>query len=100
MEWWKLDTFNMFSTSDLLRIEGSNNENKELWQVEVWSTCYLLWKNRNERAFSTKVTSVTNIMQEIKYKTFEWIFRRSNRGGPQWDVWLLEPKRCRLTKGL
>lgn len=79
----------MLILSDLLRRGGggvtitiTNNANTELWKVVVWCG----------------VTSVMGIVQEIQTKTFEWVSRRSSKGGLNWNLWMANPIDCCLVK--
>lgn len=97
IEWWKLDIFNIGNLNEILRNMGgalSSNSNKDLWRVVVWTTCYYMWKNANERAFLTNITSAEKIVQEIRSKTFDWNSRKSMKGVLLWDCWVMRPNEC------
>lgn len=48
------------------------------------------------RAFSVKIASASGLFREIQTKAFEWMSRRSNNGAALWDLWVTNPKKCRL----
>ncbi|XP_071725859.1 uncharacterized protein [Rutidosis leptorrhynchoides] len=61
------------SVEDLFLDSGqaTSNVGKFIWQALVWSTSYLLWKNRNQKVFSNKCWNITTALNEIQIKSFE-----------------------------
>lgn len=50
-----------------------------LWQVVTWVTGYHIWKERNNRVFGAKASSVNKNVQYIKLQSFKWIVRREKK---------------------
>ncbi|XP_071689041.1 uncharacterized protein [Rutidosis leptorrhynchoides] len=92
-KWWNLNV----STShglEWIRASGYGNmssDKKRVWQAIVWTTCYIIWKNRNQKIFRNDSWAPPKLINEIQIKTFEWISNRSRLIGKDWHRWLLNP---------
>ncbi|GKB76223.1 RNA-directed DNA polymerase, eukaryota, reverse transcriptase zinc-binding domain protein [Tanacetum coccineum] len=79
-KWWKLGIVNAFSIDEFFSSNGNINAPNyvsHVWQAVIWSTGYFIWKERNARVFSNKISSTNKIVQDIQLKSYEWIVRRS-----------------------
>ena len=101
-KWWKVGNINAFSIGELFISNGNvdiPNHSFRLWQVVIWTSGYYIWKERNTRVFKGKVSSTNKIVQDIQLKSYEWITRRSKKKiEMDWQLWLFDPLRCRITK--
>ena len=98
-DWLKGGNVDVFTIGDMFRHNGFRSqsiENREWWQVVTWVTGYFIWKERNNRVFNNKVTSVNKIVQDIQLKSFHWISRRSKNGSWCWQEWLRDPNKSRV----
>nr|GEU83592.1 reverse transcriptase domain, reverse transcriptase zinc-binding domain protein [Tanacetum cinerariifolium] len=80
--WRKLRGIKAFSIRDMFSLNGGvnlPNRPRLIWQTVLWSSGYFIWKERNNRVFKAKVSSVNKIVQEIQLKSFDWITRRSKK---------------------
>ena len=91
---------NAFSIDEFFSSNGNVNIPSfasRVWQAVIWSTGYFIWKERNVRVFSNKISSTNKIVQDIKLKSFEWIVRRSNKYKEiDWQHWLRDPINLRI----
>ena len=96
--WWKVGNVNALSIDELFSSNGNVNVpniSSRLWQVVRWTTGYYIWKERNERVFKKKVSSVNKIVQDIQLKSYEWIARRSTKKNViDWQQWFQDPSKC------
>ncbi|XP_071727348.1 uncharacterized protein [Rutidosis leptorrhynchoides] len=73
-KWWGLSNVSIPNLDSLLCGLSNvvNSESgKSIWQGVVWSTCYLIWKNRNSTIFKNKCWNSPNALIEIQMKSFE-----------------------------
>nr|GEZ28134.1 squalene synthase [Tanacetum cinerariifolium] len=94
--WWGIGPVNAFTIKDLLRHNGGPTMKKDtrlLWQATVLVSAYLTWKNRN-KVFRGKMDSSSRVFQDIQFKAFEWINRRSKKCNFRWEKWLERPQSC------
>ncbi|XP_071713336.1 uncharacterized protein [Rutidosis leptorrhynchoides] len=56
-----------------------SNQGKDIWQAALWTSVYLIWKNRNEKVFKNKCWSALVALSEIQVKGFEWIAKRQTK---------------------
>ncbi|GJS77798.1 reverse transcriptase domain, reverse transcriptase zinc-binding domain protein [Tanacetum coccineum] len=95
--WWKLGGVSAFSIRDFFSLNGDvnlPNNSRLLWQAVLWTSGYFIWKERNNRVFKAKVSSVNKIVQDIQLKSFDWIARRSKKSLIDWQQWLRDPGKC------
>ncbi|XP_071689418.1 uncharacterized protein [Rutidosis leptorrhynchoides] len=96
-DWWRMGNLPSNYVRELL--EGNSGHNlsdmgKIIWQAVIWSTVYLMWKNRNDKVFKNKCWSVPVAVNEIQVKSFEWIARRCKSKKIEWHNWLHNPLLC------
>ncbi|GJR02955.1 RNA-directed DNA polymerase, eukaryota, reverse transcriptase zinc-binding domain protein [Tanacetum coccineum] len=100
--WWKVGIVNAFSIDEFFSSLGNVNVPGTLarvWQAVIWTSRYLIWKERNARVFDNKISSTNKIMQDIQLKSFEWIVRRSKKYKEiDWQQWMYDPLKCRIHK--
>ncbi|GJV19306.1 RNA-directed DNA polymerase, eukaryota, reverse transcriptase zinc-binding domain protein [Tanacetum coccineum] len=93
--WWKVGNANIVSVDDILTHSGNVSIPTTLsyvWQAVIWTSSYFIWKDRNARVFGNKISSVNKILQDIQFKSFEWIVRRSKKyKSIDWQHWLRDP---------
>nr|GEV15804.1 RNA-directed DNA polymerase, eukaryota, reverse transcriptase zinc-binding domain protein [Tanacetum cinerariifolium] len=98
--WWKVGMVNVFTIDELFSSSGGVNVPTSLsrvWQSVLWTSGYFIWKERNNRVFDKKVSSINKIVQDIQLKSFEWIMRRSKKyRSLEWQQWLWEPSKIQL----
>jgi len=59
----------------------------KVMHVVVMTTCWCLWKTRNEAVFNHRSPSVSAITVEIKNLGFLWVKRRAKWESLDWDAW-------------
>ncbi|XP_071703971.1 uncharacterized protein [Rutidosis leptorrhynchoides] len=94
LKWWNLPLQSGITIDEM--IKGSNSivsapRFKKIWQAVVWTTCYLLWKNRNLKVFQNDVWATSKIVNEVQVKSFEWIKNRSRKLSSSWHQWISSP---------
>ncbi|XP_071740196.1 uncharacterized protein [Rutidosis leptorrhynchoides] len=71
--WWGFDSVNL-SFGNLLRgfcpLQCSELGNK-IWQAVEWTSCYLIWKNRNQKVFKKTNCSPPIVLSEIQVKSYK-----------------------------
>ncbi|XP_071737258.1 uncharacterized protein [Rutidosis leptorrhynchoides] len=68
-EWWHMG--NVSSTGKYLSDLG-----KSIWKGVLWTSGYLMWKNRNDNVLKNKCWNIPVAISEIRVKSFEWIAKR------------------------
>ncbi|KAJ0443306.1 putative RNA-directed DNA polymerase [Helianthus annuus] len=89
-QWCKSHPIITFSLKDILESHkqfGGSRKKKKTFHAVCQITIWSLWNMRNELMFSGKSTSVTNLVEEIKSKSFLWIKNRSKNSELTWDQW-------------
>nr|GEY09661.1 transposon TX1 [Tanacetum cinerariifolium] len=96
--WWKIGVVNAFSIEEFFTYNGNVNipsHSSRMWQAVIWTSGYFIRKERNERIFKRKASSLNKIVQDIQLKSFECIVRRSGKKSEMnWQHWLFDPVRC------
>ncbi|GKB43247.1 hypothetical protein Tco_0888189 [Tanacetum coccineum] len=75
-------------------MEHNSSQKRLLWQAVLWTSGYFIWKERNNRVFKAKVSTVNKIVQDIQLNSFDWIARRSKKNLIDWQQWLRDPEKC------
>ncbi|XP_071741053.1 uncharacterized protein [Rutidosis leptorrhynchoides] len=72
-EWWGLEKLDPCNLGDPLADTGQANSTfgKDIWQTVIWSSSYLIWKNRNQKFFSNKSWNAPVALNEIQVKSYE-----------------------------
>lgn len=86
--WWKIGPFHAFSINEVFQHCGNEtmpNQLRNLWQIVTWVTGYQIWKERNNRVFRAKISSLNKIVQDIKLQSYEWIVRRAKKEALSWQ---------------
>ncbi|XP_071692038.1 uncharacterized protein [Rutidosis leptorrhynchoides] len=92
-KWWNIN-FSGNTMEDLLRGTTSlfpSVSGQKIWQTVNWICGYVIWKNRNQKAFNNKSMVVSMLMQEFQILTFDWISRRIKGVVIDWIKWLSNP---------
>ncbi|XP_071739149.1 uncharacterized protein [Rutidosis leptorrhynchoides] len=95
--WWGINWVSNGNISDLLQGNSGNlgsDLGNDVWQAVLWTCCYLIWKNRNEKVFKYKGWNVPVAVREIQVKSFEWISKRCKTKHLDWHNWLHTPPNC------
>ncbi|XP_071715286.1 uncharacterized protein [Rutidosis leptorrhynchoides] len=93
-KWWDLSLPSGYTLEDLIKCSnsfGMEPFKKKVWQAVIWSTCYMIWKNRNLKVFKNDADSSPKIVSDIQVKSFEWIKNRSRKSLITWQQWLISP---------
>ncbi|XP_071718211.1 uncharacterized protein [Rutidosis leptorrhynchoides] len=92
-DWWGRGGFNFANVEDFFRDTGPSNSlvSKKIWQAVIWSCCYLIWKNRNQKVFSNRCWNVPVALNDIQVKSFEWIAKRCKDKTIDWHSWIHNP---------
>ncbi|KAJ0558512.1 putative reverse transcriptase zinc-binding domain-containing protein [Helianthus annuus] len=89
-QWCKAPFFMAFSLKDILdehvRFPGSVKK-KIAFHAVCLVTIWSLWNARNELIFSGKLRSLTNMIEEVKAKSFLWIKNRAKMSAVTWEQW-------------
>ncbi|XP_071714977.1 uncharacterized protein [Rutidosis leptorrhynchoides] len=93
-DWWGVTRPTVVGLNDIL--EGNvgsfgKDPGKDIWQAALWTSVYLIWKNRNEKVFKNKCWSAPVALSEIQVKGFEWIAKRCKRKVIDWHSWFQNP---------
>ncbi|XP_071687046.1 uncharacterized protein [Rutidosis leptorrhynchoides] len=92
--WWNMGNITSHGIRDLLIGDVGQNVTevgKLIWQGVIWTGCYLIWKNRNEKVFKNKCWNVPVAVSEIQVKSFDWIAKRCKAKDIVWLDWLHNP---------
>ncbi|XP_071718221.1 uncharacterized protein [Rutidosis leptorrhynchoides] len=92
-EWWGFDSANL-SFDNLLCSSTPSSYSKLgsiLWQAVEWVTCYLIWRNRNQKVFKKISWTPLNALSEIQIKSYDWVANRCKKKKIDWHVWLHNP---------
>ncbi|XP_071688500.1 uncharacterized protein [Rutidosis leptorrhynchoides] len=74
--WWGLGPFSepsILETFDGSVMQQSSKMGGLIWQAVEWTCGYLLWKNRNLKAFKNKDGCVPNLVNEIQLMSFGFL---------------------------
>ncbi|XP_071718207.1 uncharacterized protein [Rutidosis leptorrhynchoides] len=77
--WREFNRSTTASLNDLLQCNTphiATDSGKSIWQALIWTSGYLIWKNRNQVVFKNKGWSSRVALSEIQIKSFEWIAKR------------------------
>ncbi|XP_071708942.1 uncharacterized protein [Rutidosis leptorrhynchoides] len=93
-KWWNLPSPRNTSVVDWFSSRSSSGVSSvqmKMWQAIIWTTSYLIWKNRNQKTFQNVAWASAKIVNEVQTKAFEWIINRSRNLHYEWHQWLLNP---------
>ncbi|KAF5773617.1 putative RNA-directed DNA polymerase [Helianthus annuus] len=88
--WCRIPRFFVFSFRDLIEIHNVGDNRKavrEALQGIVLTTCWLLWKARNNVRFNGIRSSVEDIFCEVRIVSFFWYKYRAKKGDFEWGDW-------------
>ncbi|PWA48207.1 toll/interleukin-1 receptor (TIR) domain-containing protein [Artemisia annua] len=81
--WCNIPQLFAFTIPDLLSAHNlcrCDKEKKALLQAIIYTSCWCIWKERNEAIFRNKRPSIPNIIKEIKCLSFLWVKTRGKMG--------------------
>ncbi|XP_071738733.1 uncharacterized protein [Rutidosis leptorrhynchoides] len=89
-DWWGRGGILFVNVEDMFTDAGQTNPyvDKSIWQAVIWSTSYLIWKNRNQNVFSNKSWNTPMALNEIQIKSYEWVVKRCKAKSLDWHIWL------------
>ncbi|XP_071694796.1 uncharacterized protein [Rutidosis leptorrhynchoides] len=93
-KWWGLNVFFSASLCEILQGASSvtmADSGFKNWQAVLWSSCYLIWWNRNQMVINKKCWTSPVALCEIQSKSFEWIAERYKSTHIDWHSWLHNP---------
>ncbi|XP_071698919.1 uncharacterized protein [Rutidosis leptorrhynchoides] len=94
LKWWGIDSTQHNIESIL--IESSyvpcSNLGEKIWQAMVWTSIYLIWKNRNQKVFKKICWSTPVALNDIQVKSYEWIAKMNKVNNIEWFDWLQNPQ--------
>ncbi|XP_071718674.1 uncharacterized protein [Rutidosis leptorrhynchoides] len=70
----------------------SSCKKAEIWQAMIWTSVYLIWKNRNNMIFKKSCWSPPVALCDIQVVSFDWIGKRCKRKNIDWLDWLHNPR--------
>ncbi|GKC16931.1 reverse transcriptase domain, reverse transcriptase zinc-binding domain protein [Tanacetum coccineum] len=90
--WWSIGSFDGSSVQDVLNLAGFGSSKLCLyWQAVMWTSLYLIWKDRNNKVFRDKQMSAADLVFEIQLTSFFWISHRCNSFEYSWVDWCKGP---------
>ncbi|KAJ0578053.1 hypothetical protein HanIR_Chr05g0243041 [Helianthus annuus] len=60
---------------------------RNVFQGVIIITSWRLWKSKNERIFSNKVSKVADIVSDVKVMGFLWVKNKVKWGTVDWEKW-------------
>ncbi|XP_071688628.1 uncharacterized protein [Rutidosis leptorrhynchoides] len=94
LKWWGIDPVqhSRLSLDGLLDINLSFSDvGKKIWQATVWTSVYLIWKNRNQKVFKNSCWSLPVALKDIQVLSYDWIAKRCKVKKFEWHDWLHNP---------
>ncbi|XP_071713962.1 uncharacterized protein [Rutidosis leptorrhynchoides] len=87
-DWWGRGGIPFVNVEDMFTDAGQTNTcvGKSIWQAVIWSTTYLIWKNRNQKVFSNKSWNTPMALNEIQIKSYEWVAKRCKVKSLDWHT--------------
>ncbi|XP_071714931.1 uncharacterized protein [Rutidosis leptorrhynchoides] len=94
LKWWGMDSTqhnidNILCGSSYL---PCSSVGEKIWQAMVWTSVYLIWKNRNQKVFKGLCWFSPVALNDIQVKSYEWIAKRNKTTSIEWLDWLQNPK--------
>ncbi|KAJ0846132.1 putative reverse transcriptase zinc-binding domain-containing protein [Helianthus annuus] len=89
-QWCKMQPVIAFCIKDILDAHyqfGGSMKRKKAFHVVCLVTIWRIWSMRNELMFSGNRKSVTNIVEEIKSKSYQWVKHRAKESNMTWEQW-------------
>ena len=89
-DWCNIPPLFAFSIKELLLVHEDNRYGKVKkahLQAVIYTTCWCIWKERNEAIFKNKRPSVSNIVREVKSLSFLWVKNRCRGGSIDSETW-------------
>ncbi|XP_071694260.1 uncharacterized protein [Rutidosis leptorrhynchoides] len=94
LDWLNVSDINSNNIQDLFDMEACGNLSdvgRGICKGIVWTSGYLIWKNRNDKVFKNKCWNVPVVVSEIQVKSFDWIAKRCKVKNLEWHTWLQNP---------
>ncbi|KAJ0853095.1 hypothetical protein HanRHA438_Chr14g0647271 [Helianthus annuus] len=67
---------------------GSNEYKNKLMQVIILTSCWVIWKARNDTIFAGRRANVDALFGELQTLSFLWIKHCSRDYGLTWEKWV------------
>ncbi|MFS7995527.1 hypothetical protein Hanom_Chr12g01118931 [Helianthus anomalus] len=61
---------------------------KGLLHAIILTTCWMIWKARNDVIFNGKRVSIGKIVGDVQNSTFLWINNKAKNYAVEWNKWL------------
>ncbi|XP_071699141.1 uncharacterized protein [Rutidosis leptorrhynchoides] len=92
-KWWGMDSTqhnidNILCGNSYL---PCSSVGEKIWKAMVWTSVYLIWKNRNQKDFKGLCWSSPVALNDIQVKSYEWIAKRNKIKSIEWLDWLQNP---------
>ncbi|KAK1424743.1 hypothetical protein QVD17_20081 [Tagetes erecta] len=91
VSWWaNINLYQAKSVGDLMLIQQNNRLTKmqlKSTTLIIYTTIWLLWKNRNSWIFEKRRFSVINMLEKIKTQAFVWVKNRGAKVIVDWEKW-------------
>ncbi|XP_022032843.1 uncharacterized protein LOC110933951 [Helianthus annuus] len=88
--WCRIPRFFIFSFRDLIELHNVGVYNKAVRVALhgiVVTTCWMLWKARNNARFNGYRSSAEEIFSEVRVVSFFWYKHRAKKGVFEWGDW-------------
>ncbi|XP_076882090.1 uncharacterized protein LOC143530431 [Bidens hawaiensis] len=88
--WCQIPPIYAFSVSDLLKVHKASildRRKAKVLHAIILTTCWCIWKLRNELIFDNKSVNLSKIMEDIKALSYLWIKYRSPFSSISWKDW-------------
>ncbi|XP_071714974.1 uncharacterized protein [Rutidosis leptorrhynchoides] len=94
LNWWGFNGITYTNLEELLQGNTphiATDSGQGIWQSMIWTSGYLIWKNRNQAVFKNKSWSPPVALSEIQSKSYEWIGKRIKGKHIDWHNWFHNP---------
>ncbi|XP_035840304.1 uncharacterized protein LOC118487510 [Helianthus annuus] len=88
--WLKIPPIYAFTSEDLLRVHQNITgpaAMKKMVQAIILTSCWSLWKQRNDTIFYGNRVDISRIFAEIKSTSFLWVKNRAKMYSLEWSDW-------------
>ncbi|KAJ0507400.1 hypothetical protein HanRHA438_Chr11g0483191 [Helianthus annuus] len=89
--WCGLDPIDVSSVRDIFeihRLAADSSYKRQVIDAIITTTCWTLWKTRNNIIFNNGSFKVDGIKGEVKSSSFLWVKYRAKRINVEWNRWI------------
>ncbi|XP_022041328.1 uncharacterized protein LOC110943906 [Helianthus annuus] len=89
-EWCNISPIFAFNFRELLEssnINGLKKSKKKALYAIILTTCWIIWKGRNDKIFRGKKVNYEELLSEIKAQSHLWITNRAKEITKDWGKW-------------